>query len=414
MSGSFDVVVIGGGAAGIAATRRLHMAGVSVVMVEARDRLGGRAWTIQTPLGFPIDLGCGWLHSADRNVWRELAEQNDFTIDRTPPPWSRPVLPLGAPTEEQKDFGRALFEFRGATDEFPEGVADVPASSFLPPDGKWNALLGAVSTYYSGAELDRISTRDLARFEDTGVNWRVREGYGTLVSSHAAGLPVRLGCVVSRIDRSGKRLAVETNSGTLDARSVVVTLPTNVIATSESLFAPALPDKIEAALGLPLGLADKLFLSLDRADEFNDESRTFGRMDRMATAAYHFRPYGRPEIEAYFGGQLARELEAGGQGAFLDFALGELTAIFGADFARRVKPLGGHRWGADPFALGSYSYALPGRADDRAALAAPVEDRIFFAGEACSRDSYSTAHGAYETGIRAAENALESLARQPA
>jgi monoamine oxidase len=412
MSAGYDVVVIGGGAAGIAATRRLHDAGAGVVLLEARDRLGGRAWTVQTPLGFPIDLGCGWLHSADQNVWRKLAEETGFTIDQTPPPWSRPVLPKGAPTDEQRDFGRAIGAFRGATDEFPEDIPDVPASSFLEPGGKWNAMLGAVSTYYSGAELDRISTRDLARFQDTGVNWRVREGYGTLVASHARGLPARLSCVVTRIDRRGKRLAIETSDGVLDARTVIVTLPTNVIAANEHLFAPALPEKIEAARGLPLGLADKLYLSLDNATEFNEESRAFGNMTRVATAAYHFRPYGRPEIEAYFGGALAAELEAGSPGSFLDFALSELTAIYGADFARRVKPIGEHRWGIDPFARGSYSYALPGHADDRARLAAPVEDRIFFAGEACSRDSYSTAHGAYETGVAAAENALKALAKR--
>jgi monoamine oxidase len=366
---------------------------------------------VSTPLGFPIDLGCGWLHSAEHNAWRVLAEKAGFAIDQTPPPWARPVLPKGAPTQEQRDFGRAIGEFRGETDEFPEGIPDVPASSFLKPGGKWNAMLGAVSTYYSGAELDRISTRDLARFEDTGVNWRVREGYGTLVTSYAEGLPARLNCVVTRVDRRGKRLAIDTSDGVLDARAVIVTLPSDIIAASESLFWPALPEKIEAARGLPLGLADKLFLSLDNAEEFNDESRAFGDMTRVATAAYHFRPFGRPEIEAFFGGQLAHDLEAGGPGSFFDFAVSELTAIYGAAFARRVKPIREHRWGIDPFARGSYSYALPGHADDRAVLAAPVEDRIFFAGEAYSRASYSTAHGAYETGVAAAENALKSLAK---
>jgi monoamine oxidase len=409
MSAGYDVVVVGGGAAGIAATRRLRDAGVSVVLLEARDRLGGRAWTVQTPLGFPIDLGCGWLHSADENVWRELAERDGFTVDQTPPPWMRPVLPTGEPTEEQRAFGQAIGEFRGETDSFPEGIPDVPAASFLKPGNRWNALLGAVSTYYSGAELERVSTRDLARFEDTGVNWRVGAGYGTLIASYAKGLTARLNCVVSRIDRRGKRLAIETSDGAIDARAVIVTLSSNIIAANESLFAPALPEKVAAARGLPLGLADKLFLSLDRPDEFNIDSRVLGNTTRVATAAYHFRPYGRPAIEAYFGGQLAAELEQGGAGSFFDFAVSELTAIYGADFAKRVRPIGEHRWGIDPFARGSYSYALPGHADDRASLAAPVEDRIFFAGEACSRDSYSTAHGAYKTGIAAAESALKSL-----
>jgi len=402
----FEAVVIGGGAAGIAATRRLRDAGVDVLLVEARNRLGGRAWTTKTAGGFPIDLGCGWLHSADRNPWRIRAEAEGYTVDRTPPPWSRPALPRGAPSPDQAALGEAIGSFRERVDSFPEGEIDRAASTFVEPGERWAPLINAVSTFYSGAELVRISARDLSRYDDTGINWRVVEGYGTVVAAHGAGLPVRMECPVRHIDRSGKRLRVETALGSILADSVIVTLPSNLIAGNESLFLPALLEKTEAAAGLPLGLADKLFLSLAGAEEFRDESRTFGRMDRAATAAYHFRPFARPEIEAYFGGPLAAELEAGGEAAFIDFATAELVALFGSDFAGRVKPIGFHAWAADPFAGGSYSYALPGRADDRSVLARPVEDRLFFAGEATSTADYSTAHGAYLTGIRAADEVI--------
>jgi monoamine oxidase len=183
-----------------------------------------------------------------------------------------------------------------------------------------------------------------------------------------------------------------------------------VLAQEGLVFRPALPDKAQAACGLPLGLADKLFLSLDGAEEFDIDSRLFGRTDRTATAAYHMRPFGRPMIEAYFAGSNAAALEAEGDAAFFDFALGELTALLGSAFARRVKLIDVHRWGSDPFARGSYSYALPGEADCRSRLAAPVDERLFFAGEACSRHDFSTAHGALLTGLAAA-NAI-TAARQ--
>jgi monoamine oxidase len=157
---------------------------------------------------------------------------------------------------------------------------------------------------------------------------------------------------------------------------------------------------------LPLGLADKLFMSLDGADDFEREGRVFGRTDRADTGNYHFRPFGRPMIEAYFGGQLARDLEVGGENAFFDFAVAELVGIFGSKIAARVKPRRLHRWAADPYARGSYSYAVPGAADQRVVLAAPVDQRLFFAGEACSRHDFSTAHGAYHTGIEAAEQII--------
>src|SRR5262249_59091716 len=151
--------------------------------------------------------------------------------------------------------------------------------------------------------------------------------------------------------------------GAIMADVAIVTLPSALIAEEALAFAPALPEKIQAAAGLPLGHADKLFLALADAEEFEKDSRLFGRTDRSRTGVYHFRPFGRPQIEAYFGGPLAAKLEAGGEPAFVDFAVAELTGLLGSDFARRIRPLRLHPCGTDPFARGSYSYALPGQAD---------------------------------------------------
>ena len=199
--------------------------------------------------------------------------------------------------------------------------------------------------------------------------------------------------------------------GTVTADAVIITVPSSLLADEMLSFSPPLPEKIAAAAGLPLGLDDKLFLSLSDASEFEMESRLFGRTDRSRTGVYHFRPFGRPLIEAYFGGSLAAELEAAGEAAFADFAITELVGLLGSSFARRVKPLALHRWGSDPFARGSYSHALPGRADCRGMLAAPVNNRLFFAGEACSQHDYSTAHGAFLTGIASAEQVIAARAR---
>jgi monoamine oxidase len=405
------VVIIGGGAAGIAAARRLREAGVDALVLEARPRLGGRAWTVADAAGLPLDLGCGWLHSADRNPWASIAEAQGGAIDKTPPPWTRPSAQIGVPAFEGVAFAQAMQRFRHRVETLAEGEPDRSAAAFLEPQGRWNNLINAVSTYYSGAELDCVSARDLARYDDSGVNWRVVEGYGQVIAAHGADLSVALDCKAERIDRRGKRLRVETTRGAVVADAVIVTLPSNLLAEREGLFLPALPGKTAAAAGLPLGLADKLFLSLAAAEQFEKDSRAFGDASRAATAAYQFRPFGRPLIEAYFGGALAAELEAAGEAAFFDFAVAELVGLFGGDFARRVTPLRLHRWGSDPLSRGSYSYALPGKADCRAALAAPVDDRLFFAGEACSQNDYSTAHGAFLTGVAAAEQAIAARMR---
>ena len=405
-SSDTEVVIVGGGAAGIAACRRLRDAEIDCELLEARPRLGGRAWTIGDDPLCPIDLGCGWLHSADRNPWHRIAEAQGRSIDRTPPPWMRPSAPIGLPLSEQAAYLNAREKFFARVDAAAEGEQDAAAATLLDPNGRWNDLIRATGTYVSGAELEQVSVRDLGRYDDTGVNWRVVEGYGTVIAAHGAGLPVTLGCPVRGIDRSGRRLRVESAHGSIAADAAIVTIPSSLLAEQTIAFTPGLPAKAEAAAGLPLGLADKLFLSLSNAGEFEKDSRLFGRTDRSGTATYHLRPFGRPQIEVYFAATLAAELEAAGEAAFLDFAVAELVGLLGSDFDRRVRPLHLHRWGVDPLSRGSYSYALPGKADCRAMLAAPVDDRLFFAGEACSRADYSTAHGAYLTGVAAAEQAI--------
>jgi monoamine oxidase len=173
-----------------------------------------------------------------------------------------------------------------------------------------------------------------------------------------------------------------------------------------------LPQKTEAARGLPLGLDAKLFLALENAEEFEQDTRIFGSTDRVGAAMYHMRPFGRPQIEAYFGGRNAWDLESGGKAAFLDFAQSDLGRLLGGAFKRRVKLIGIHLWGADPYSRGAYSYALPGKAGCRAVLAAAVDDRLFFAGEACSKNDFSTAQGGYLTGVAAADQVIAARRRR--
>ena len=412
-SGDVEVVVVGGGAAGVAAANRLCQAAVRCVLVEARPRLGGRAWTVTNAAGLALDLGCGWLHSADRNPWSEIARQQGAATDKTPPPWTRPSLENGFPRAEQDDFRQALSEFYARLEDAAGGSTDVAAASLLDPACRWNGLINSVGTYISGADLDRLSVKDFDRYADSGINWRVVEGYGSVVSAYGEDLPVVMDCPVHDIDHSGKRLRVETRNGAFTADQVIVTVPSAVLAAESIAFAPKLAAKTEAARGLPLGLADKLFMSLADADEFDSEVRVFGRTDRAGTGGYHIRPFGRPQIEGYFGGRFAAELERAGEDAFFELAVSELVGLFGSAFASRLKPIRVHRWGCDPYALGSYSSALPGYADCRAKLAEPVDDRLFFAGEACSANDFSTAHGAWLTGVAAAEKVLAVRAAAP-
>ena len=414
LSSEVDVAVIGAGAAGIGAARRLRDAGtVSVVVLEARDRVGGRVHTV-APAGFPLDRGAEWLHSADRNPLSPMAQRLGFSVHRRPPEWTTRLRRSGETIEAEAEW-IALREAQSrARRQAAAEPADRSLASLLSPGGRWNPLLDATSTWGNGAELDRVSVKDNVRYEDSGTNWRLGEGYGSLFKALAEGLPVAREAAVSRVDHRGRKIRLDTARGTVTAARVIVTVPTSIIAQEVIRFDPPLPDKLAAAAGLPLGVDDKLFISLEGAvPGCEHDIYLVGSTTSRETMSYQLRPLDRPAIYCFVGGRFAAALEREGEAAMFDFAGGELTRLLGSDVRKRMAPLASTAWLQDPWSRGSYSFALPGHADDRAVLAAPVDDRLFFAGEACSPNFFSTAHGAWSSGIAAAEAALGSLSPLP-
>jgi monoamine oxidase len=414
MDSDWDIVIVGAGAAGIAAGRHLAEAGTKFLVLEARDRVGGRALTVGTDLGVAVDLGCEWLHSAERNPWTGIAGDLGFEIDRTLPDWGQRVTRHGGEVAQRAWFAAAGAYYERLEQAAATGI-DRPASDFLAPGGEWNGLLGAISTWANGTEPERLSILDYANYSNDMVNWRVLKGYGTLIATYGSSLPVRLSTPVRRIDHRGRRILIETDHGTLDAGAAIVTMSTNLLAAEPPepgaiAFLPDLPAKRAAARGVPLGIANKLFLGLSGPPEdFPRDRHEVGATDRAATGSYQLRPHGWPMISCYYGGRLAAELDEAGADAMAAFALDELAGLFGGNVRTRLDPLAASAWVADPWARGSYSIALPGHAGDRGILAEPIDDRLFFAGEACSIEDFGTAHGAFASGRAAAERALAAL-----
>lgn len=423
-----DLVVIGAGAAGIAAARRLAGTRLSVVVLEARDRIGGRAHTVrqrltrhrEADLDVALDMGCGWLHSADENVLAAMAPRVGLTIDDTPPPWRRTLPGLGLTPAEMAAFSQAFEAFETRLDRAAAEGRDGPASTLFPPPddplSRWNPRLDAISGALNGARFAEVSIADYAAYRDTGVNWRVREGYGTLIArlgSDLGGAAVVLDCAVRRIDRSGPHLRLETSRGDVEARAVILTVPTSLIGREAIRIEPPVPALVEAALDAPLGLASKMQMWLDHAEEFPADSQLWGRTDTADTGGYHLRPFGRPMIEGFYGGDLARGLEAEGPDAVFAFAVDELVGLLGSGFRKRLTPAAVTDWGLDPWSQGAYSHCAPGRGDARRRLKAPIEDRLFVAGEATAEAFYGTAHGAWMEGERAAVQALVALGIDP-
>jgi monoamine oxidase len=259
---SVDVAIIGAGAAGLAAAHALKDSNLTFIILEARERVGGRGYTVQASPDVIFDVGCGWLHSADENSFVPIAEQLDFEIDRTLPPWRDRGFGEVFPERERQQFFRAIDDFYDRLEQAALQGTDCAADLYLEPGNRWNPMIDAISTYVNGCELDQVSLLDVDAYEDSGHNWRVRRGYGALIAAYGAALPIAFNCNVTLIDHSQRHLRIETSIGTLTAGQVIVTVPTNLIAEHAIRFSPALPAKVDAAAGLPLGVDDKVTLAL--------------------------------------------------------------------------------------------------------------------------------------------------------
>ena len=320
-----DVAIIGAGAAGLGAAHALEGTGLSSIVLEARDRLGGRAHTIQAAPDVVFDVGCGWLHSADQNSFVGIAEQLGFELNKDLPPWRERAYGKAFPQADRDAFMLALDEFYERIEQAARGGKDGSADRYLEPGNRWNPMIDAISTYVNGCELDQLSILDFDAYEDSNVNWRVRRGYGALVEAYGQQVPVALNCEVRLIDHSARRIRIETSRGTLEADKVIVTVPTNLIADSAIRFSPALPEKLDAARGLPLGLADKVTLALAEPEALPKEGNLRGATMRTEMGTYHIRPFGQPCIEGFFGGRFARALEDAGDGAIAAHSIDEIV-----------------------------------------------------------------------------------------
>lgn len=406
-----DCVVIGAGMAGLAAARRLTEAGQSVRLLEARDRVGGRAWTVSPGEGLHIDLGCHWWHSADVNPLVALARALGFRVVENRVFWGQPFA------ERHLGAERAAAQ-RAAWDRLYEAMEAVLASGqdraigdLMATTGDWRAAISAALSWSSGALPEALSALDYVRAGSTDVNWHDPRGLGAFVAAFGQGLPVTLNAPVTAIELTPSGVAVESAAGRLEARSAIVTLPTALLAKGRVAFRPGLPAAKRQALDdLPLGANEKIFFRVE-GQPFGSSAEFQANLtyDRVDCAHFHMHEFGRPTVEAYYGGPLAAELVAAGPAALAENALAELRGHFGGALSRHLTPLVWTGWSQDPWTDGGYSYCRPGAAGARATLAEPVENRLFFAGEATSVSDPATCHGAHASGLRAADEVLDAL-----
>ena len=395
MSRVRGLVIIGGGAAGIGAAAEARARGIDGLILEAKDRLGGRAHSIDWN-GYRLDLGCTWMHSAERNSLKAEAERIGARIDRASTNWAGQFHNLGFSREEQERAWAAFEQLEERMRSDPP--SSDRASDALEPENPWNAFLNAISSYVNGAPLEDVSVADWLAYDNASSdqNLRLTRGYGGLLASLGGSFEHRLRTIVTAVSRLKNLVQVETDGGVIEAERVVVTVPTSTLHRIR--FDPPIAGLLEAAERLPLGVADKLFLSLEEPDEFPHGAHLLGNPRSAETGSYFLNPMGMPVVEGFFGGAGARALEKLGREDAAAFAVDELAALLGSGIRKRLAPIALSCWVAEPWIEGSYSHALPGHSSDRFRLAAAGDDRIAFAGEAASVEDYSTAHGAFDSG----------------
>ena len=398
-----DLVIVGGGAAGIAAAREARSRQLNAVILEASDRVGGRAYTVDWE-GHALDLGATWMHSAGRNSLAALAEQLGMAIDRAPAPWRKQYENLGYSEQEQTESWAAMEAFASRLRAGPSGDR---ASEALEPGNEWNGFLEALNGYLNGTSLAKTSAADfIAYWDNSGnSNWRLPGGYGGLVSALAKDLDVRTGCAVRRVDWSNASVRLATDQGTIEAGHAIIAVPTNSLAKGDITFFPDLEDHLHAAAQLRLGRVEKLFLSSADPGSVPVNAHLIGNPRSADTGSYMLKPLGLPLIEGFFGGDWLEEMDGEDLSAK---AREELGSLLGADFAREVMPVAYSDWKNHAFIHGAYSYAQPGQHGARAALRACVDGPLAFAGEACSDTDYATVHGAWTSGIAAVEQQFGS------
>jgi len=402
-----DVAIVGAGAAGISAGRRLSALGKSVLLIDALPRLGGRAHTV-TLQNMPLDMGAHWLHSGERNPLTPLAELYGEKVERRRAAWGQQWRDIGATRETQHSAWQAYEDFIARLHSNPP-VSDRAGDAIAQGD-RWRPFADAISTYVNGVELDQLSVADFLNYDDQASenDWRLPNGYGAFIAELGKELPTALSTRVTAVSHDAG-IALETDRGVVRAKAAIITASSALLASGAIHFTPAIDDHLNAAAHLPLGLADKVFLSLAEPGALEPETHLLGSFEHAATGSYYIRPFGYPMIECFLGGAAARALEHDGASAAADFCISQLRNLLGADFARGLSPLAVTAWAKEPSILGSYSHAKPGFAHMRAQLAQPVSDILCFAGEACSEQDYSTVHGAWQSGAAAAELIARAL-----
>ncbi len=406
-----DVVVVGAGSSGLAAAKTLRSAGLSFKVLEAMARIGGRAYTSTEHFGIPFDIGCAWLHAADRNPYFPEAQaagwtlhHHDMNVDHLYFGRHKASEAVEAEMRQADQQLAALMENWTGTDD---RVSSLLAAGHAP-----RAAATFAGPMDFGKDFDEISIEDFRAAADLEPNYFTLEGFGALVAQFGADVPVELSTPVRKIMWDVPGVACVTDRGTLRAKAAIVTASPAVLAFEEIEFSPDLPDAHrEAIFDLPMGMLTKLPIEI-RGTRLGLAPFDDLLIERHARHDIYFLcfPFDTDLMVGFVGGDFAWELSAAGEAAAVDFVADRLCRIFGSDLRKHVGRATMTNWGGERFVRGAYAAARPGKAAARRTLAEPVAERIFFAGEHLAGPLIQTCGGARLSGEAVARRVIAQLA----
>lgn len=407
-----DVIIVGAGMAGLTAAKELTKAQKTFVVLEAQDRIGGRA-LVSHEFSKPIDLGAAWFHGVDKNPLVPIADQMGFTrvdTDLEGPIYvgnrKATLKEIRACEKTSKKLDAALAQAHASGD-------DKAVSQLVPKAPCADVVDSNVGRLENGAETEKVSSITAGLF-DSGNDDFVREGIGTFVAAYGKDVPVRLNEIVTAIDYSDSGVVVSLASGErVLGRRVLVTVSNGVLSAKKITFNPPLPDwKNDAIKRLPMGLMNKVVMQF-KSDIFKDTPKNSWVMwDGPAddNIAFVIRPLDAPIAVAFYGGEQAKKFE-NDDAAALAHAKEALRSMFGDAVDKEFDRSQITKWGQNPWTLGAFSYVTPNSSTMHVVMQKPVNERVFFAGEACARPEFNGAlHGAYESAVESSKMIIDSLA----